>query len=124
MRPSRWHPLRPADDRSPSPDLRGGVAALSHGHRAGAEGGGIAMATDARQAKDALLKALLPDVPFDGWTVAAMGEAAERAGLDATQVADLFPAGPRDAVAWFSRWADRETLTALETLELPKMKVR
>ena len=82
------------------------------------------MAADTRQAKDALLRALLPDVPFDGWTAAAMGKAAERAGLDAAQVADLFPAGPRDAIAWFSRWADRETLTALEPLNLPEMKVR
>ncbi len=82
------------------------------------------MTADTRQAKDALLRALLPDVPFDGWTSAAMGKAAEQAGLDAAQVADLFPAGPRDAVAWFSRWADRETLTALEPLNLPEMKVR
>lgn len=81
------------------------------------------MAERSRQAKDALLKALLPDVPFDGWTAVAMRKAAEQAGLDPAEVATLFPGGPRDAVAWFSRWADRETLAALEPLQLPAMKM-
>jgi ubiquinone biosynthesis protein COQ9 len=68
---------------------------------------------DDRAKKDALLLALLPEVPFDGWSRAAMRAAATRAGLDPGEVDTLFPGGPRDAVAWFSRWADRETLAAL-----------
>ncbi|HTZ79228.1 MAG TPA: COQ9 family protein [Stellaceae bacterium] len=80
------------------------------------------MAEDNRQAKDALLRALLPDVPFDGWTAAAMRKAAEQAGIDPAEAASLFPGGPRDAVAWFSRWADRETLAALDPAGLQSMK--
>jgi ubiquinone biosynthesis protein COQ9 len=60
--------------------------------------------------KDAILAALLPDVPFDGWTRAALRAAAVRAGFEAGEVGALFPGGARDAVAWFSRWADRLTL--------------
>lgn len=68
---------------------------------------------DDTQRKDALLLALLPEVPFDGWTRAAMRAAAARIGLDRSELDALFPKGPRDIVAWFSRWADRETLAAL-----------
>jgi ubiquinone biosynthesis protein COQ9 len=64
--------------------------------------------------KDALLRALLPEVPFDGWSAAAMRAAAARAGLDPGELEFLFPKGPRDAVAWFSHWADRQTLAALK----------
>ncbi len=60
--------------------------------------------------KDALLGALLPDVPFDGWTMEAMRAAARRIGLEDGALATLFPGGPRDLVAWFSHWADRLTL--------------
>jgi ubiquinone biosynthesis protein COQ9 len=63
--------------------------------------------------KDALLAALLPDVPFDGWTNEAMRAAAARIGMDEGELAALFPRGPRDAVAWFSHWADRLTLETM-----------
>ncbi|HUN47357.1 MAG TPA: COQ9 family protein [Stellaceae bacterium] len=81
------------------------------------------MADDTRQTKDALLKALLPDVPFDGWTTVAMRKAAEQAGIDPAEAASLFPGGPRDAVAWFSRWADREAMASLASLDLTAMKM-
>jgi ubiquinone biosynthesis protein COQ9 len=65
------------------------------------------------QRKDKLIEALLPAVPFDGWTRAALRAAAKQAGVDAVELAELFPRGARDAVAWFSAWADRKTLAAL-----------
>jgi ubiquinone biosynthesis protein COQ9 len=74
--------------------------------------------------KDALLLALLPNVPFDGWTRAGMRAAAARAGIAAAEVASLFPRGPRDVAAWFSAWADRETEAALKQRKLGTMKVR
>lgn len=73
-------------------------------------------------AKDAVLSALLPEVPFDGWTTTAMRAAAARAKLVPGEVEALFPAGPRDAVAWFSRWADRETLAALKSRRRQRMR--
>jgi ubiquinone biosynthesis protein COQ9 len=72
--------------------------------------------------KDALLRALLPEVPFDGWSVTAMRAAAERAGLEPGDVDELFPKGPRDAVAWFSRWADRETLAVLKARQPRRLR--
>ncbi len=65
--------------------------------------------------RDALIASLLPDVPFDGWTVAAMRGAARRIGMDDEELRRLFPHGVRDALAWFSHWADRlmlETVAA------------
>jgi ubiquinone biosynthesis protein COQ9 len=76
-----------------------------------------------RQAKDALLAAILPDVPFDGWTETALKRAAERIGLEPAELRSLCPGGPRDIVAWFSHWADRETLRALEARDLSALKV-
>ena len=78
---------------------------------------------DPRQAKDALLAAILPDVPFDGWTDAVLARAAERVGLGPGELRTLCPGGSRDIVAWFSHWADRETLRALEGRDLSALRV-
>ncbi|HXQ49668.1 MAG TPA: COQ9 family protein [Stellaceae bacterium] len=78
---------------------------------------------DETQRKDALLAALLPDVPFDGWSLAAMRAAAQRVGMDAVELATLFPRGPRDAVAWFSDWADRLTLETMAARPVDGMKL-
>jgi ubiquinone biosynthesis protein COQ9 len=63
--------------------------------------------------KDALLAAILPDVPFDGWTRSAMRAAAQRIGMADSELDALFPSGPRGLVAWFSHWADRLTLETM-----------
>ncbi len=77
-----------------------------------------------RDDREALVAALLPNVPFDGWSVAAIAAAGERAGFDRARVAELFPRGARDVVAAFSHWADRKTLEALEERDLGAMKIR
>ncbi|HUK09104.1 MAG TPA: COQ9 family protein [Stellaceae bacterium] len=82
------------------------------------------MAPARSEIKDAVLAALLPEVPFDGWNKRTLLQAAERVGLDPADVTGLFPAGPRDAVAWFSHWADRQMLAALDPATLGEMKVR
>jgi ubiquinone biosynthesis protein COQ9 len=73
--------------------------------------------------KDMLTAALLPDVPFDGWSRNAMRQAARRTGMDESELAALFPGGPRDAVAWFSGWADRLTLETVAAQPLDGMKL-
>jgi ubiquinone biosynthesis protein COQ9 len=80
------------------------------------------MSKDDTAKKDALLLALLPEVPFDGWTRGAMRAAGTRAGLETSEIDTLFPRGPRDVVAWFSRWADRETLAALTTQKTQRLR--
>src|SRR5579863_7409027 len=73
--------------------------------------------------RDAVLAALLPNIPFDGWSTRALRQAVARVGLDPAEAASLFPAGPRDAVAWFSHWADRQTMAALDPTALAGMKI-
>ena len=72
----------------------------------------------------ALIEAVLPDVPFDGWTGAAIDAAAHRLGIAASELATLFPGGVRDVVAGFSHWADERMLAALDEQNLAAMKVR
>jgi ubiquinone biosynthesis protein COQ9 len=72
----------------------------------------------------ALIEAVLPDVPFDGWSSSAIDAAARRAGLAPSEVAALFPGGVRDVVAGFSHWADDRMLAALDEKTLAAMKVR
>ncbi|HWI28501.1 MAG TPA: COQ9 family protein [Stellaceae bacterium] len=79
---------------------------------------------DAREERWALVEAMLPDVPFDGWSRATREAAARRIGVDETELAALLPDGARDAVAAFSRWADRSMLAALPEAELEAMKTR
>lgn len=80
------------------------------------------MDDDAR--RDTLLMAVLRDVPFDGWSGGVIAAAGGRLGIDAAEAATLFPGGGRDAVAAFSRWADRAMLAALAERDLTAMKVR
>lgn len=69
-----------------------------------------------------LIEAVLPDVPFDGWSRNALAAAAQRIGWDEADLAALFPGGPRDAVAAFSRWADEGMLAALAERNLEAMR--
>src|SRR5260370_5380952 len=120
MRPSRRHPLPAAHERSQPPRLQRGERALPDRSRCGGGGGGM----DESATRDALLLAVLRDVPFDGWSGGMTAAASGRLGLGAGGVAPLFPSGARDAVAAFSRWADREMLAALADQDLAAMKVR
>jgi ubiquinone biosynthesis protein COQ9 len=79
---------------------------------------------DLEERRAALIEAMLPDVPFDGWSRAALDHAAARCGIDAAELARLLPRGERSAVAAFSHWADRGMLEALATKPLEAMKVR
>ena len=71
----------------------------------------------------ALIEAMLPDVPFDGWSRAALRAAARRIGIPAAEALALFPDGPADFAACFSRWADSRMLDRLEALPLDEMRV-
>jgi ubiquinone biosynthesis protein COQ9 len=74
--------------------------------------------------KTRIVLAMLPDVPFEGWSRAALRKAAAKLGHDESQLDALFPGGARDAVACFSAWADRETEKALARKKLAALKVR
>jgi ubiquinone biosynthesis protein COQ9 len=76
----------------------------------------------AESQRDALIEAMLPDVPFDGWSRATLRAAARRIGMPVAEALALFADGPAEYVACFSRWADRRTLDRLETLRLDQLR--
>ena len=60
-----------------------------------------------RAIKDGLIMAVLPEVPFSGWTMAALAGAAEGMGQDPTLAERAFPGGVADAVLHFIDLGDR-----------------
>jgi ubiquinone biosynthesis protein COQ9 len=65
--------------------------------------------------RERLIEAILPDVPFDGWSQRALRGAARRAGVPYGEAAALFPRGAPDMVAAMSHWADRRMVRRIET---------
>ncbi|HZT88902.1 MAG TPA: COQ9 family protein [Stellaceae bacterium] len=76
----------------------------------------------AESERDRLIAAMLPDVPFDGWSRPALRAAAARIGIEPAEAVALFPCGAIDLVAGFSRWADRQVLDRLATAELDDLR--
>lgn len=74
--------------------------------------------------RERILAATLPNVPFDGWTMAALRAGARGAGLDPADALRAFPRGPIDAIEYHSALADRRMAVALEAYNLPAMKIR
>src|SRR5260221_12697852 len=120
MRPSRRHPLPAAHERSQPPRLQRGERALPDRSRCGGGVGGM----DESATRDALLLAVLRDVPFDGWSGGMIAAASGRLGLDAAAVATLFHSGARHPLAAFRRRADPQSLAALAPPGPAAVKVR
>jgi ubiquinone biosynthesis protein COQ9 len=74
-------------------------------------------------ARDAVIRAALPHVPFDGWSQKTLTAAAASAG-HAGAVPRLFPGGVSDAVAHFMDMADRAMVADLKAHDLAALKVR
>ena len=64
--------------------------------------------------KDEALLAILPNVPFDGWSDKAVRYGLQDLGLDKATAARLFPGGAVDLVGHFLDWVDREMVAALQ----------
>lgn len=74
--------------------------------------------------KRALLEALLPHVPFDGWSDKALVLAAKDSGQDSALVTRVFPGGAAEALDFWVAETDRAMLRALESRDLMAMKIR
>ena len=70
----------------------------------------------AEDQRAALIEAMVPNVPFDGWSRLALRSAARRVGLSAGEALALFPNGAAELVACFSRWADGRMLDRIEAM--------
>src|SRR6516165_3499464 len=77
----------------------------------------------AEEQRAALIEAMLPNVPFDGWSRPALRAAARRIGMPADEALALFPNGAAELVACFSRWADQRLLDRLETTALDSLRI-
>jgi ubiquinone biosynthesis protein COQ9 len=62
--------------------------------------------------RDAAIEAMLPNVPFDGWTIRALRSGLAAAGLPEDEAAILFPGGAADMIAVFCDLADRRMVEA------------
>ena len=58
-------------------------------------------------ARDSALAALLPNVPFDGWTRRALRTGLASIGEAPDDADQLFPGGAADMIEAFCDWADR-----------------
>jgi len=67
--------------------------------------------------RDSALAAMLPNVPFDGWTRQALRRGLAEIGASPEDAETLFPGGAPDMIEAFCDWADRRMEEAAATLE-------
>jgi ubiquinone biosynthesis protein COQ9 len=65
--------------------------------------------------RDAALEAMLPNVPFDGWTYRALRLGLASIGVPGDEAELLFPGGSADMIEAFCDWADRRMQEASAT---------
>jgi ubiquinone biosynthesis protein COQ9 len=68
--------------------------------------------------RDAAIMAMLPHVPFDGWTFRALRIGLADIGVSPDEAELLFPGGAPDMIETFCDWADRGMETEATTLDL------
>ena len=73
--------------------------------------------------RDAAIEALLPNVPFDGWTYKGLRIGLRAAGMAEEDAELLFPGGAADMVEAYCDLADRRMEEAAATLGLPEMRL-
>ena len=74
--------------------------------------------------RDAAIDALLPNVPFDGWTWRALRQGLAAAGMPPDDAELLFPGGATDMIEAFLDLADRRMEEAAATLEETRLSRR
>lgn len=73
--------------------------------------------------RDAAITAMLPHVPFDGWTRRALRQGLADIGAPADDAELLFPGGAADMVACFCDLADREMERAAAAMDMADMRL-
>jgi ubiquinone biosynthesis protein COQ9 len=74
--------------------------------------------------RDAAIEAMLPNVPFDGWTIRALRSGLAAAGLPEDEAEILFPGGVADMIAVFCDLADRRMTEAAMALTETRLSAR
>ncbi len=74
---------------------------------------------------EALMLACVAQVPFDGWSLAALTSGGQRYGVDEAALKTAFPRGVKDLVVAFSAWANDGMLAQIGKEKLfVKMRTR
>lgn len=71
-----------------------------------------------------LTREMLPDIAFDGWTMAAAETAATRLGVPAKRAHLCFPRGERDMIEAWVDLSDADMVSAMEAEGVREMKIR
>jgi len=79
---------------------------------------------DHETAREKIIAAALPNVPFDGWTPAVLRRAAADAGYDPLTALRVFPRGPVEAIEAWIGIADRQMVSALERASAADSRTR
>lgn len=79
---------------------------------------------DKAKASFDIITGALPLVPFDGWTMKTLGQAALAGGYKKTDIVRVFSGGAIDAVDAYSKLCDRQMVEALANYHLDNMKIR
>jgi ubiquinone biosynthesis protein COQ9 len=74
--------------------------------------------------RDAAIDAMLPNVPFEGWTIRALRMGLAAAGMPEDEATLLFPGGAADMIAVFCDLADRRMTEAASALTEAKLADR
>ncbi|WP_210529366.1 COQ9 family protein [Rubellimicrobium arenae] len=74
--------------------------------------------------RTALLRAILPHVPFDGWSDKAFATAAREAEVTLAEARGVAPRGALDLAVEWHREGDRLMLRTLRTSDLSQMRMR
>lgn len=72
---------------------------------------------------DKIIPALLPNVPFDGWTRRALRTALISLGRSPEDAVLLFPGGAAEMIEAYSRWADRDMEKAAKEADLAAFRL-
>jgi|LauGreSBDMM110SN_4_FD.fasta_scaffold47674_2 ubiquinone biosynthesis protein COQ9 len=85
---------------------------------------GMRMGADMDKALEKLVYAALPHVAFDGWSQAALAEAAADSGLSLAEAEALVPRGGVDLALAYHHLGDAQMVTALQARDLQSMRFR
>lgn len=82
------------------------------------------LSPDLGDARRTLFASVLQNVPFEGWSAAALQIAAADLGVDMGEARLLFPNGPADMVDFYLTEGDRRMAEALADGDLSNLRVR
>jgi len=75
-------------------------------------------------ARLALLEAVLPHVPFDGWSSTSLKRGVENSDLPTGAEELYFPGGPLEMIKFWNTEMDKAAEADLDELDLAKMRIR